>query len=81
MLNNPSVSFSENLPITSLNTFIILISEMFRGSCFCNLIMHICLLEMFLKQVADNLMKCHFIPVFAVIVDIILLIPCMPFIT
>lgn len=81
MLNNPSGSFSVNLLITSLNTFIILISKMFHGSCFCNLIMHICLLETFLKQVADRLMECHFIPVFAVIVDIILLIPCMSFIT
>lgn len=81
MLNNLSVSFAVNLPTISLNTFVILILKMLCGTCFCNLIMHICLLEMFLKQVVDNLMECHFIPVFAVIVDIILLIPCMPFIT
>jgi len=43
--------------------------------------MHICLLEMFLKQVADNLVECHFILVFVVIVDIFLFILCMPFIT
>lgn len=54
---------------------------MFCGSHFCNLIMHICLLEMFLKQVADNLMECHFILVFVVIVVIFLFILSMPFIT
>lgn len=80
MLNNHSVS-SVNLSNTFLNTFIMLTSEMFCGSRFCNLIMHICLLEMFLKQVADNLMECHFTLLFVVIVDIFIFILCMPFIT
>lgn len=53
---------------------------MFCGNHFCNLIMHICLLEMFLKQIPDNLTQYHFILVFVEIVDIFLFILCMLFI-
>lgn len=63
MLHKPSVS-PVNFSNTFLNTFITPAHEVFCDNHFYNLLMHIYLLEMFLKQILDNLMEYHFILVF-----------------
>lgn len=53
---------------------------MFCGNHFSNLLTHIYLLGMLLKQIPDNLMEYHFILVFVEILDIFPFILCVPFI-